>query len=123
MSMLIEQKFPETVPRLMRSIPPWKDKLFEMFKECIIDWENMLATAASEPSEVDPISPTTTSGGRKRSSSAATQSTATKSIKEGKIWQGNPVNSRKSIEEVNMGEAGFHKEGQNESDIAFAEAH
>ena len=61
----------------------------------------MLATAASEPSEVDPISPTTTAGGRKRSSSAATQSTATspsKKARSGKATQSTAESpSKKSI--------------------------
>ena len=69
---------------MRRPIPPWKDKLFEMFKECIIDWANMLPTDDSAPSSGEPLSSTNTSGSRKRSSSAATQSTATSPSKKAK---------------------------------------
>ena len=69
---------------MRRPIPPWKDKLFDMFKECIIDWANMLPTDDSAPSSADPLSPTNTSASRKRSSSAATQSTGTSPSKKAK---------------------------------------
>jgi len=55
-----------------------------MFKECIIDWANMLPTDDSAPSSADPLSPTNTSASRKRSSSAATQSTGTSPSKKAK---------------------------------------
>ena len=55
-----------------------------MFKECIIDWANMLPTYDYAPSSSDPLSPTNTSASRKRSSSAATQSTGTSPSKKAK---------------------------------------
>ena len=99
--MLSAQFFPEQFPRLKRGIPPWKDNLFDMFKDCLIDWSKMFTTDSSVPSEGDPITPNNTLGGRKRTSSGATESTATcpsKKARQGKATQSTADSpSKKSI--------------------------
>jgi len=99
--LLSAQFFPEQFPRLKRGIPPWKDNLFDMFKDCLIDWSKMFATDSSVPSEGDPITPNNTLGGRKRTSSGATESTATcpsKKARQGKATQSTADSpSKKSI--------------------------
>ncbi|XP_039817785.1 uncharacterized protein LOC120680243 isoform X3 [Panicum virgatum] len=77
-------RWPDEVNRLKRGFPTWTAKLYDMFKECTIDWSKMKVTGGYGTSDSDGSSPTTTSGSRKRASSGGTSSTAESPSKKNK---------------------------------------